>query len=86
MKMERTGTNALVKVRKVFLDGCKPMTLTEIREQTGLKSPEVSMALCHLRKHRYVTRQRVANATLGKARKTVWSYEYHPDRVAAIAD
>lgn len=81
--MEKTGANALVKVRKVFLENQKPMTLTEIRENTGLKSPEVSMALCHLMKFRYLTRERIPNVITGKARKMVWSYEYHPDRVAA---
>lgn len=78
--MEKQSTNALVKVREIFVKEKKPLTLSYIREKTKLTSSAISMALCHLRKQRYVTRELVANNTL-RARKTVWSYEYHPERI-----
>ena len=80
--MEKQSSNALVKVREVFVKEKKPLTLSYIREKTKLTSSAISMALCHLRKQRYVTRELVENHTV-RARKTVWSYEYHPDRINA---
>jgi DNA-binding transcriptional regulator GbsR (MarR family) len=80
--MERQNSNALVKIRAVFVKEKKPLTLSAIREKTNLTSAAISMALCHLRKQRYVTRELVANNTI-RARKTVWSYEYHPERINA---
>lgn len=80
--MEKQSSNALVKVREIFVKEKKPLTLSYIREKTMLTSSAISMALCHLRKQRYVTRELVANNTL-RARKTVWSYEYHPERINA---
>lgn len=71
---------ALTTVRKIFIDSETPLTLTEIASKSNLKAPEISMALCHLRQHRYVTREQVANS--GKGRKEVWQYEYHPNRIA----
>jgi len=73
---------ALSTVRKIFIDSEKPLTLTEIAAKSNLKAPEISMALCHLRQHRYVTRQQIDNAS-NKGRKQVWSYEYHPNRTPA---
>ena len=78
--MEKQSSNALVKVRETFVKEKKPLTLSIIREKTNLTSAAIAMALCHLRKQRYVTRELVANNTL-RARKTVWSYEYHPERI-----
>lgn len=77
--MEKQSTNALVKVRAVFLQGDMPLTLSSIAQKTNLKAPEISMALCHLRKQRYVTRELVASN--GRGRKNVWAYYYHPGRI-----
>lgn len=79
-----TNANALVKVRKVFVDEKTPLTLSMIREKTDLTTAAVSMALCHLRKQRYVKRMLVDNHTY-KARKTVWLYEYYPERISQEA-
>jgi len=78
--MEKQSSNALVKVRAVFVKEKKPLTLSAIREKTNLTSAAIAMALCHLRKQRYVTREIVPNTTL-RARKEVWSYQYHSDRI-----
>jgi len=80
--MEKQSSNALVKVRAVFVKEKKPLTLSAIREKTNLTSAAIAMALCHLRKQRYVTREIVPNTTI-RARKKVWSYQYHPDRINA---
>lgn len=82
--MEKQSANALTKVRAVFIAEDMPFTLSTLAQKTGLKSPEVSMALCHLRKQRYVTRQLIANHS-GKGRKSVWAYYYHPGRVSERA-
>jgi len=79
--MEKKSSNALVKVRAVFLSEDMPFTLAVLAQKTNLKAPEVSMALCHLRKQRYVTRRLIANHS-GKGRKSVWAYYYHPLRVS----
>lgn len=78
--METQPKNALVKVREALLSGQDRMTLADIREKTNLPNSSISMALCHLRKQRYVTRELVENKTF-KARKKVWSYLYHPERI-----
>ncbi len=78
--MEKQSSNALVKVRAVFVKEKKPLTLSAIREKTNLTSAAIAMALCHLRKQRYVSREIVTNTTL-RARKEVWSYQYYPDRI-----
>ena len=80
--MEKQSNNALVKVRAVFVKEKKSLTLSAIREKTNLTSAAIAMALCHLRKQRYVTREIVPNTTI-RARKEVWSDQYHPDRINA---
>lgn len=75
----QTG-NALVKVRAVFLHEEMPLTMAVLAQKTNLKSSQVSMALCHLRKQRYVTRTLIANYA-ARGRKSVWAYSYHPNRV-----
>ena len=78
---QEKSMGALTIVRKIFLDSEKPLTLTEIAAKTNLKAPEISMALCHLRHHNYLTRVQIDS--FGKGRKQVWCYEYHPKRTGA---
>ena len=66
-------------VRNIFFEATKPLTLSEIVTLSNLKPSEISMALCHLRKNRYLSRELIANAA-GKGRKNVWQYQYHDDR------
>ena len=73
---------AATTVRNAFIGAEKPMTLSEIATKTNLKASEISMALCHLRKNRYLSRELIANAA-GKGRKNVWQYQYHADRTGA---
>jgi hypothetical protein len=68
--------NAATKVRLAFETANKPLTLTELKTYTNdLERNEISMALCYLRRQRYVSRSLVENANMG--RKTVWLYQYH---------
>lgn len=65
-----------MKVRLAFETAQKPLTLTELKTYTNdLERNEISMALCYLRRQRYVSRRLIDNANVG--RKTVWLYEYH---------
>ena len=77
---EENSSNALVKVRALFLAEQGALTLSIISQKTGLKPSAVSMALRHLLKQRYVTRGAIPNHTF-KGRKEVWLYQYHPNKV-----
>ena len=77
--MEKQG--AASKVRELFIAQSLPLTLADIASQTELKAPQISMALCYLRRQRYLSRTKVSN-THSRGRKEVWQYEYHPNRIA----
>ena len=81
--MEKRNARAATKVRDVFLQEEMPLTLAYIASKTALKAPEVSMALCYLRRQRWLTRELIANNS-GKGRKQVWIYKYHPQRLNAV--
>ena len=66
--------NAAKKVRATFILYGNGLSLSDIKEKTGLKASEISMALCHLRKMGDLERDQAANT--GKGRKTVWVYTY----------
>lgn len=72
--------NALVKVRQAFKDSPDPLTLLELKNATNLTPAAISMSLCHLLRQRYVTRELIKNPSL-KARKIVWLYKYHNERL-----
>ena len=76
----KQSLNALVKVREAFVKAETPLTLYDIKSVTNLTPSAVSMALCHLLRQRYVTRELIKNPSL-KARRIVWSYQYHPKRL-----
>lgn len=68
--------NAASKIRTAFETANKPLTLNELKTYADdLQRNEISMALCYLRRQRYVSRTRIENANEG--RKTVWLYQYH---------
>lgn len=83
--------NTVQKLRALFEATNKPMTITEIKQlSSDLKSSEISMGLCYLKRQRYVYRTIVPNPTHG--RKNVYQYHYsktklpdnHADHNAAI--
>jgi len=66
--------NAAKAVRATFLIYGNDLSLSDIKAKTGLKSSEISMALCHLRKMNHLVRTQRVNT--GKGRKMVWVYTY----------
>lgn len=74
-------SNAARKVRAVFQEKQKPLTLTEIKEACiDLQRSQISMALCYHMRQGHLTRQLIDNPT-PKSRKQVWQYQYHTDRI-----
>ena len=72
--------NAASKIRAVFKEATFPLTITDIRERCpDLKATEISMALCYLRRQKYLTRELV-KSPLSYGRKEVWAYTYHAQR------
>ena len=73
--------NSVTKVRAIFLDKQKSLTLTEIKQAAPeLKASQISMALCYLRKQRYLDRTQVKNEK-SVGRRTVWLYTYHETKL-----
>jgi hypothetical protein len=76
--------NAAVKVRQAFETAKKPLTLSEIKTYTNdLERNEISMALCYLRRQRYVSRSLIENPNTGinTGRNSIWLYEYHQTKL-----
>lgn len=68
--------NAVKKIRSLFKDLNKPMTLYEIKHEIpDLKASDVSMALCYFMKKKQVTRKLIPNDN-GRARKEIYQYTY----------
>ena len=74
--------NAVSTLRKVLQDHDGEITLTQIAEKCDLRTNEISMALCYLKKQRYVTRSRI-QSVIRMGRKEVWNYTYSSSRLAA---
>jgi len=79
-QLMNNSKNALVRVRETFLSAETSLTLPMIRERTNLSNSAISMALCHLYRNRYVSRE-LTERTHERARKTIWSYRYHPEKL-----
>lgn len=78
---QKQSSNAASKVRALFKQLQKPLTLTEINKlHPELKATEISMALSYLRTNRYLTREQVPN-TNPKGRKQVYIYTYHETKL-----
>lgn len=82
---EKKSVNAVSRVRKAFEKALAPQTLLNIQTETGLNASEVSMALCYLKKYRFVTREMIDNPT-GKGRPQVWIYTYFPKKTEIPAN
>lgn len=89
---QKQSSNAASKVRALFKQLQKPLTLTDINKaHPELKATEISMALSYLRTNRYLTREQVPN-TNSRGRKQVYLYTYHetklpkPEPVAEVVN
>ena len=73
--------NAVSKVRAAF-DALEErhmhgsgFTIKELREETGLKGSEVSMALCYLKRQRYAAVIQIDNPSpKGRGKVNLWRY------------
>lgn len=72
--------NSVQKIRTLFEAVNQPLTLNEIKRYIpDLKSSEISMAMCYLRRQRYVYKTLVDNKNLG--RKRVFQFHYSKMRL-----
>lgn len=72
---------ASTQLRRMFAENPQPLTSNEIQKLCPeLKASEISMGLNYLKRARYVSRERIDNPTK-MARKTVWQYTFHPERL-----
>lgn len=73
-------TNAATRVRAAFISSTQPLLLSQVQSQTGLKAPEISMALSYLMKRKELIRKQITNPA-GKGRKLLWLYTYSKEAV-----
>lgn len=72
--------NATSTLRALFA-AQTPLTMPEILTLApDLKKNEVSMALCHLLKQGYLSRERVDRQST-RGRKEIWRYTFHAERI-----
>lgn len=72
---KRSG--AVPKIKQMFKDATKPLTISDIREALPeLKSPQISSLLCYFMRQGHLSRESVPNPK-EKKRKMVWQYKYH---------
>mgnify|MGYP003342501884 FL=1 len=72
--------NASSKVKEVFKSTQRPMTLNDIQKAVpDLKASEISMALCYFMRQRYLSREQIANTSMG--RKKIWLYHFHTTKL-----
>lgn len=79
IKLEPKG-NAVKKVREYLTNNTIPFTYTDIAKNCDLNATEISMALCHLVKLNYATRQKIANPN-PRGRRIIWQYIYYPKKM-----
>lgn len=73
--------NATATLRAMFDDLHTPLTMPEILDRAPqLRKNEVSMALCHLLKQGYLSREKVDRKG-NRGRKEIWQYTYHQERL-----
>jgi hypothetical protein len=77
--------NAASKIR-ALLDAHASgiVTFTDIRNSLpDLQQSEISMALSHFMKQRYLTRELIENKVTRYGRRQIWQYTYFPRRLPA---
>lgn len=76
----KQSSQAVTKIRNLFRERAKPLSITDIREALpDLKASQISMTLCYFMRQRYVQREQVDNPR-PKERKKVWLYAYSDNR------
>lgn len=82
--MSSSRSEAVTKIRQVFRQEQRPLTLREIREMLpDLKAPQISSTLCYFMRQKYVIREPVDNSA-PRERKKVWLYTYSDNRYLEV--
>ena len=82
--MSSPRSEAVTKIRQVFRQVQRPLTLREIREMLpDLKAPQISSTLCYFMRQKYVIREPVDNSA-PRERKKVWLYTYSDNRYLEV--
>ncbi len=80
MSEQLQGSQAVTKIRTLFREAAKPLSITDIRQAIPeLKPSQISMTLCYFMRQKYVIREQVDNPR-PKERKKVWLYTYSDKR------
>lgn len=80
MSEQLQGSQAVTKIRTLFREASKPLSITDIRQAIPeLKPSQISMTLCYFMRQKYVIREQVDNPR-PKERKKVWLYTYSDKR------
>lgn len=73
---------AAMKVKELFQDHERPLTLTEIKKfSPQLQASEISMALSHYTRARHLSFEIIPNPS-NRGRKTIKRYTWHKDKIA----
>lgn len=84
MSENKQGSQAVTKIRNLFRERARPLSITEIREALpDLKANQISMTLCYFMRQRYVQREQIDNPR-PKERKKVWVYTYSDKRYLEV--
>ena len=84
LKANGTGSNAVKKIKDLFLTVTQPLTSNKIQENfPELKMNQISMALSYLVKQKYLTRELI-NSTNKFGRKSIYNYTYNKEELQSI--
>lgn len=79
-------SQAVTKIRDLFREQAKPLSITDIRlALPDLKASQISMTLCYLMRQKYVVREQADNPR-PKERKKVWVYTYSDKRYLEVTN
>jgi hypothetical protein len=82
--MSSSRSEAVTKIRQVFRQVQRPLTLRDIREMLpDLNAPQISSTLCYFMRQKYVIREPVDNSAV-RERKKVWLYTYSDNRYLEV--
>ena len=72
--------NATSTLTVIFREATSQLTMPDLLQLAPtLRKNEISMALCHMLKQGYLSREKVDRHG-NRGRKEIWSYQYHADR------
>ena len=75
------GSRAVSKLRELFTELNKPLTIKDVLANTDLHPSEISMAFCYLLKFNYCTRVLIESTEKKSGRNHIYQYTYFPNKV-----